>query len=185
MKTINRIIVTTAVIAVFVFSMYVYFGGCYTIRFYEDFAGGEKAVYMSVKGDYPKTETATEQVSEYLQNNYKLQISECYSYYYSNPYIVEKTNLNSEGGCIVPSSIDPDTTANKTFKCKLLPKEKYILCHLPYKGKLSILISSIRFYPKLYNYLVKKGYNVNSPVTELFDSASKQIIYRIKIEHNK
>ena len=185
MRTMNRIIGVTAAIAIAVFIMYVYYGGCYKIKFTEAYAGGEKVVYQSVKGDYPKTEYATDNVIEFLQKNYKLQNLRCYSYYNANPHFYDKSYLKSEGGCIVSDSLQIDTNINKNFKIRILPKDKYILCQLPYKGKLSILISSIRFYPKLYNYLTAKGYNVLSPVTELFETNTKQITYRINIENKK
>ena len=181
----HRIIIVTAVIAILVFMIYMFFGGCSKIRITEGIDGGEKVVYKTVKGDYPQTEVASADIVAFLQNKYSIKVYTSYSYYNANPHVTTNTYLKSEGGCIIPEDINPDTTLNKDYKCKSLPKEKFILCHLPYKGKISILISSVRFYPKLYNYLLKKGYNVNSPVTEIFDSRTGEIVFRAKIENDK
>ncbi len=176
------VIKITAIIVLFILSIYYYYGGFSKITFKQEISGNEKVVYESTKGDYPATEKASIKISDFLKTKVNIMSSKNYSYYETSPHTTEKNYLKSEGGCILSakdSIFIPEI--EKFYKVRTLPLEKSFVSNLPYKGKISILISAFRLYPKLYRYVKKQGYDFNAPVTEIFDPVTKSITYRMKI----
>lgn len=183
MKTMNRIITLTAILTVSILILYGFYGGFASVNFVEKTAGGETIIFKNTKGDYPETEKASLAVIDFLSENTKIIPGPNISYYDINPHVIDKKNLKSQGGCIIPSA---DTNAvvslkNKTYKLRTLETRKYIIAEYPLKGKISILIAHIKIYPRLYRYVIAKSYDCTSPVTEIYDFKKHLMTFSMKI----
>ncbi len=179
MKILLLVIIVIVVALVIV---YTYFGGFKSLEFKVTETGGETLIYKDIKGEYKQVGKIGDEIYYDLLNNYKIETYKGYSIYYDNPKTTEKINLRSEAGSIIEEGdmkrVDELTDKYKT---KVYPKKKYITTEFPFKGKMSVFISIMKVLPALNKYANENGYDVNTPVMEIYDVPNKKIFYRKEI----
>ncbi len=182
MKTLKIISGILGSLILIILIIFAYYGGFSSIKIQEKEKGGETLIYKELKGDYAQAENIIEKMSEALKSNEKIQTYKGFGIYYDNPQTVEEERLRSDVGCILEKSdtFKLNLLLNK-YKIKVYPTKKYITAEFPYRGKLSVLLSLIKVYPALNNYVKLNGYAENGPVMEIYDSTNKTIQFRKEI----
>lgn len=56
-----------------------------------------------------------------------------------------------------------------------------VVIEFPLKNSASYIVGMIKVYPVLKRYLQEKGYNIQVPISELYDMAAKKIFYVVEI----
>jgi hypothetical protein len=180
MKSFNRIIFALAVISALIIIIYSWNGGFRKIKFSEGDSGGETIVYQNVTGDYSVTDGVARKLHKYLNETMHISSEKCFSMYSTNPHVIEKNEIKSEAGCIVTDT-SKLASLSSMYKYRTIAVEKYVTATLPYKCKISALIYMLKVYPRLYDYMKSKGYDISAPVSEIFDFKNGTATYRMKI----
>lgn len=155
-----------------------YYGGFYNIKMRTERVGGEMIVYKMVTGGYKQTSSVTNEVYDYLFNEFKIETCKGIGIFYDNPKNVRKEDLRSGIGCIIePEDLNKLDTTHCKYEIKQLPYSQSVVTEFPYRGVLLIFIGLSRVYPKPDKYA--KMHNLpDTPVVEIYDIPNKQIIYR-------
>ncbi|TAJ13490.1 hypothetical protein DMA11_08740 [Marinilabiliaceae bacterium JC017] len=177
MKTLILIGALTAIILLII----TWYGGFKTIKIRTENVGGEYFVYESLQGDYRQSASAMDRIYQALLKEEITTIKGA-GVYYDNPQKVEKANLHCEAGCLLEAADKNKIEQLKDhYLIKQLERKEYLVTSFPYKNKLSVFFSLMKVYPALQKYCKTKGYTEDTPVTEIYDIPSKQILYRKEI----
>lgn len=182
MKSIKKILIALLVVAAILFGFYAYFGGFNKLNFKVEKAGGETIVYKQLEGDYSKSGEIMKSLSDELQNDYGLKITQNIGIYYDDPELVEKDKLHSDIGCII--NINDQNKLDqlqKNYSLKQTPQTDYLITKIPFKGFFSIMLGIFKVYPAMEKYLDKNKMSDDGPITEIYDTQNKEIIYRKEI----
>jgi hypothetical protein len=97
--------------------------------------------------------------------------------YYDNPRKVPVKNLRSLAGCILP---DEHTAKRETLKGRYLlatlPETKVPVIRFPYKGKLSVVLGTLKVYPRI-NAWFQEHPEHQGPIIEIYDVPKGEILY--------
>jgi len=97
--------------------------------------------------------------------------------YYDNPRKVAVNNLRSLAGCILPEASTGKWEGLRAhYLVGSLPGATLPVITFPYKGKLSVVLGTLRVYPKL-NAWFKNHPEQNGPVMEIYDISEGEIRY--------
>lgn len=158
-----------------------YFGAFRKIVVQIQEQGGEFVYYKDLVGDYRQSAGAMDESYYYLKDK-GIDAQLGFGKYFDNPKKVEKVKLRSQAGCILEGA---DSMLKEleldSFKLGGIDKKEYIVAEFPYKGKLSVIFSIMRVYPKLNKFALDKGYSEDTPVIEIYDIPHKRILYRKEI----
>ncbi|MGM0532783.1 MAG: GyrI-like domain-containing protein [Bacteroidota bacterium] len=175
-----KILLILIIVIVFVVvGIYAYFGGFKKISVQIQEEGGETLVYEELKGDYKNTGAVMDKIYYSLLNDENIETYKGFGMYYDDPKKVVKEKLRSEAGCIL-ENIDRDNfrELKEKYQLKTFPQKQYITAQFPYKGKMSVMFSILKVYPALNKYAEANGYDVNTPVMEIYDVPNGKIHYR-------
>lgn len=179
MKSIKKILIALLVVTVILFAFYAYFGGFNKLNFKIEKAGGETVVYKQMVGDYSKSGEMMKSITEELSKDYGITTTQNFGIYYSDPEKTDKNNLRSDIGCIVNTSDQNKMEElQKTYTVKQLPVKDYLITKMPFRGLLSVMIGIFRVYPAMDEYIKENNISNCGPITEIYDSKNKVIIYR-------
>ncbi len=182
MKSIKKILIALLVVAVIILGIYAYFGGFTSLDFKITQAGGETIVYKELIGDYGKTGEMMTAISEDLISDYGITTTQNIGIYYDDPELVEKDKLRSDIGCII--NINDQNKLDqlqKNYSLKQTPQTEYLITKIPFKGFFSIMVGIFKVYPAMEKYLDKNKMSDDGPITEIYDTQNKEIIYRKEI----
>ncbi len=155
-----------------------YFGVFKTISSEIIECGGETLVYEKMTGDYSQSGTVSNRVYHKLKDVYGIETTKGFGIYYDNPKTVEKNDLRSDIGCILESDFDKLESLKSDFQVSQYPQSEHLVAEFPYKGMPSIILGIIKVYPALNDYSEKNGYELDTPVMEIWDIPNKKITYR-------
>ncbi len=131
-----------------------YFGMFYDVKITEENKGPYYLVYKEHKGDYSKVGPVMDEIYYDLKNKRNIFSSKGFGLYYDNPRDVEKENLRSIVGCVVPLAKLEGLEGD--YKVAEFPASKAVISSFPYKGKLSFIMGVIKVYPLLSKYIEEK-----------------------------
>jgi hypothetical protein len=178
MKPVKIVFWVLGILIFVMLAAYAYYGGFGKVIPTIEDCGGEILVYEKVTGDYKQSAQVSDRVYQKLLDDFGIETTKGFGIYYNNPEITEKEKLRSEVGCILESSFDKIDEIKETFEVTKFPTQKYLRAEFPYKGMPSIILGIMKVYPALNDYIVATGYDLDSPVMEIWDVPSKKIIYR-------
>ncbi len=185
MKILKVILGIIGVLILFVLAAYAYYGGFYSISPEIQQSGGETLVYEKMTGDYAQSGVVSDRVYYELIDGHAIETTRGFGIFYDNPKTVETQNLRADVGCILESDFSKLESLEGDFEITEYPVAKYLVADFPFKGKPSIIIGIMKVYPMMNSYLEENGYEVDSPMMEIWDVPNKKILYRktlIKIE---
>ncbi len=175
------IIVTLVLISAFII-IYAYYGGFINLKCKIEKKGGETVVYKNVTGDYRLTGIVMDEIYYGLLNEYKIETYKGYGKYFDNPKKVEKSKLRSEAGSIIEQrDLDKLNELPRDFLVKKMAEGRFITTEFPYKGKMSVIFSTMKVYSTLNKFAQNNGYNDDGAVIEIYDIPNKKILYRKEI----
>ncbi|VFQ43887.1 GyrI-like domain-containing protein [Desulfoluna butyratoxydans] len=97
--------------------------------------------------------------------------------YYDNPKKVAVQNLRSLAGCILPDeSAEKWEELRTDYLIGTLPGATLPVITFPYKGKLSVVLGTLKVYPKLDAWF-KAHPDQKGPVMEIYDMSKGEIRY--------
>ena len=174
-KIILGIIVTITLILVFLIANY---GGFSKVKFLVKEDGGEKLVYVNMKGGYDNAGAVIRDL-EYKLKNENVVTYKGFGIYYDNPRFVKKNELRSDIGCIL-ESVDTGKVfwLKAKFAIKPCPVRKYITAEFPYKGKFSIMVGVLKVYPTMMKFVKDNNFDEKGPIMEIYDLPNHKILYR-------
>lgn len=177
----NIVLILICVLILLITVCYVYYGGLKTVVCRVENQQEEVIVYEKVIGDYKKTSKYTNKIYQELLDKEKIETTRGIAIFYDNPRQTDKNKLRSDVGCIL-NSPDNATIAklSASYQVKTLPANSFITTEFPIKGSLSFIIGVIKVYPALTGYCQKQGFK-ESPITEIYDTPNKKIIYRKEV----
>jgi len=180
MKALKPVLTIVVVLLICIVAVYGYYGGFSSIDVTTSVEGGETVIYKDVVGDYSQTPVITDEIYHTLLNEYKIETTKGFGVFYDNPQQVDKNKLRSKVGCILDSEIDSLTQAKLSdkYKIMILPKGNYVTTEFPMKGMLSVMIGIFRVYPAINKYIEENNITEDGPITEIYDTPNKKIIYR-------
>ena len=154
-----------------------YYGLFAPVVFTERQMGPYVLVYEKHAGEYKHTAAIVEKISSALLGEDGIFVGKGFGLFYDNPKIVEAASLRSIAGCIVENVPDDKI---KRLKDKYLvaefPDARCVVAELPYKGFVSIVLGTLRVYPKLTEYLKAHDYRM-TPVMEIYDKPNRKVYY--------
>lgn len=182
MKSVKKILIALLVVAAILFGFYAYFGGFSKLNFKVEKAGGETIVYKEMVGEYSKSGEIMSSISEELQNHHGLKITQNIGIYYDNPEDTDKDKLRSDVGCVIKTHDQNKLEElKKNYSLKQTPQTDYLITKIPFKGFFSIMVGIFKVYPAMEKYLDKNKMSDDGPITEIYDTQNKEIIYRKEI----
>lgn len=165
-----------AIAAVFAAAKY---GAFEPVPIVETKAGGETAVLEAVSGPYTQCGAAMDRVYYALRDEWGIETTLGIGIYYSDPKKVKKEDLRSEAGCIVrEQDIAGKDGISARFLVRKLEETHCLQAEFPYRGKLSVLFGVMKVYPALARFASERGFDADSPVSELYDIPNGKIVYR-------
>lgn len=178
MKIGKIILGILGLLVISIISLYAYYGGFEKVIPKIEKCGGETLVFEKIKGDYKQSAEVSDRVYQKLLNDHNIETTKGFGLYYDNPGTTEKEKLRSEVGCILESSFDKVDEIKEVFEVTKFPTQQYLRAEFPYKGKPSVILGIMKVYPALKEHVVATGYDMDSPVMEIWDVPNKKIIYR-------
>jgi effector-binding domain-containing protein len=167
------------VVIVVMAGVYAYYGGFKSPEVTTSIQGGELLVYEEILGDYSQSAVVMDKIYYSLLNEEDIETYKGFGIFYDNPQKVERSKLRSEAGCIIEEKDQSRMKALKDkYAVKTFAREEYITSEFPYKGKMSVFMSIFKVYPALNKYAKANGFNIETPVMEIYDIPNKKIIYR-------
>ena len=165
----------------FVIGTYTYYGGFEGPTIKVEECGGETLVYEKMTGDYAQSSTVSTRVYQKLLDDYGILTTKGFGIYYDNPKTKTKTNLRADVGCILESDLDKLEVLKTDFEVSEYPVGEYLVSEFPYKGVPSIMFGVLKVYPLFETYVEENGYEMDTPVMEIWDMPNKKITYRKKL----
>lgn len=181
---LNILLVVVIVILAILVIAGVYYHAFSKVKLEMRVVEGETLIYESVVGDYKNTGTITNKIYYALLNDDKIETYKGFGIFYDNPKKVEKSQLRSDVGCILEPVDLPkieELKLSEKYSIKMRDEKEYIVAEFPYKGMLSIILGLIKVYPALNIFAQQNGFDVNSPIMEVYDVPGKRIEYRKEI----
>ncbi|BCS98080.1 hypothetical protein DSLASN_37120 [Desulfoluna limicola] len=97
--------------------------------------------------------------------------------YYDNPRKVDVEHLRSLAGCILPEEHEAAREKLKeSYLVATLPEATVPVIRFPYKGKLSIVLGTLKVYPRV-NAWFKAHPEHLGPIMEIYDLPKGEILY--------
>ncbi len=155
-----------------------------SVKIIEKEIGPYTLVYGEHKGDYSKIVHVQKKIYETLAKDFKIKTTKGFGIFYDKPGTVPKEKMRSEGGCILEGKHNTKENIKKIkekLKVKEYPKVKSITVDFPLKSKMSIIIGTIKVYPKLNKYMTKKGYKP-APALEVYDLVKGRTLYTFPVK---
>ena len=178
MKAIKIVLGIVAFIIAVIIGAFVFYGGFKTVSAEKIECGGETLVYKKMTGDYAQSGTVSTQVYQKLKEDYGIETTKGFGIFYDNPKTVQKDALRSDVGCILDSNFDKLEALKSNFEVSQYPIKDYLVAEFPYKGMPSIILGVMKVYPTLNDYTDENGYELDTPVMEIWDIPNKKITYR-------
>jgi GyrI-like small molecule binding domain len=176
------VIIISAILFIFLFSFYVYYGGLKRIRPVITLAGGETIAYRDVRGNYKQSGPVSDDVYNQLMEKLDVETFRGFGIYYDDPQKVEEENLRSEVGCIIEKQdLDKIDRIREYFQVKAIPEKKYLTVEFPYRNPLSSLMGVFKVHPVLKKEAIKENPSFTGSVMEIWDVPRKKILYRKEI----
>ena len=172
-----------AVLVLIVFLFLLLYGGFTSIRFEKAQTAGETVVYEEGRGDYRKSGELMDSIYQRLIETESIETYRGFGIFYDNPKDVPVDKLRYEAGCILE---EPSEVAVKrlesNFKVKTLEPRQCITAEIPYKGKPSVFLGTIKVYPALNRYIREHNLPEEGHVMEIYDVPAGKIVYRKFLE---
>ena len=182
MKVFKYVLFITATLFLVAITAYSYYGGLASISPQIKTCGGEVIVYEKLLGDYSQSEAVSQRVYKRLRKEFEIETKKGFGIYYDKPGTVESFNLRSEVGCILePEDHNRAADLMSVFFVETYPVEEYLVTEFPYKGAASLMIGVMKVYPAMEKFVRKNGYDLNTPVMEIWDAPNGIITYRKKL----
>lgn len=160
--------------------IYVWFyGGFSRVKIAQKEIGPYTLCYDFHQGDYSKIGTVMDRVFDDLKKKDNLSTTLGFGLFYDKPGFVEKDELRSIGGCILPRGFDP-VSLTSGYSISEFPKTSAIVCEFPYKGMASVIFGVMKVYPALNKY-IKENHIPDTPLLEIYDIPNKKIVYAAPI----
>lgn len=149
------VLVTGALLALA--ALFVYLGGLYKIEFTEGSFGPYHAILKPHRGDYTRLGSVSGKLAPRLVAAGVTELRYI-GIFYDNPALVEKQDLRSEVGFLVPATVTevPDELKEECV-LKDIPAAEYLATQFPYRFFLSIVMAILRVYPKLSAEIEARG----------------------------
>ncbi|MEN6472816.1 MAG: GyrI-like domain-containing protein [Syntrophaceae bacterium] len=173
----GRLLTIIGIVAAVALLVLAYYGLFAPVVFTEKEMGPYVLVYEKHLGEYKQTASIVDRVSGTLLGEDGIFAGKGFGLFYDNPKTVETANLRSIAGCIVENV--PDDKIKKlrdNFLVGEFPEAQCVVAELPYKGYISIVLGTLRVYPKLAEYMQARQYT-RVPVMEIYDKPNAKIIY--------
>ena len=172
-----------SVVVLIIFLLLLRYGVASHIRFERVRAGVETVVYEEGQGDYRKSGELMDSVYEKLIETESIETYRGFGVFYDNPKNVPVDKLRYEAGCILDGPSEATIKRLKTnFKVKNLKEGQCITTEFPFKGKLSIVLGTLRVYPALSRYIREHNLPEAGPIMEIYDVPGEKIVYRKYLE---
>jgi hypothetical protein len=154
-----------------------YYGIFAPVVFVEKEMGPYVLVYEKHLGEYKQTAGIMEKINSKLLGEEGVFAGKNFGLFYDNPKAVEAANLRSIAGCIVENVPDDKIKRLKdNFLVAEFPEAQCVVAELPYKGFVSILLGTLRVYPKLAEYMQAHQYTM-VPIMEIYDKPNRKLFY--------
>jgi GyrI-like small molecule binding domain len=177
-KVITSIILLIG-IAALVFFWYV---GFFTkVNIDEVQAGPYTLAYQSHQGDYAFSPQIMDKVFAWLKEK-QIHPTQGFGIYFDNPREVEKPQLRSVIGNIIPASEkDKINIAATQYQLNDFPQQKCLQVVFPYRSPLSIMAGIMKVYPAVTEYARVHKLTQHAAI-EIYDIPKKQIVYLFPLE---
>jgi len=173
----GRLVTIIGIVAAVIVLGLAYYGLFAPVVFEEKEMGPYMLVYEKHLGEYKKTASIVDRISSKLLGEEGVFAGKGFGLFYDNPKTVETANLRSIAGCIVENVPDDKIKRLKdNFLVAEFPEAQCIVAELPYKGYISIILGTLRAYPKLAEYMQAHQYTM-VPVMEIYDKPNSKIFY--------
>lgn len=170
------------VLILLITGFYAYYGGFTKPDILITECGSEVLIYKKAEGDYKKSGEIGNEIYYSLLNEDKVETYKGFGVYYDNPRKTETSKLRFEAGCILEEKdYDKLSVLEKKYLTRTFPSKKYITAEFPYKGKASVIFGVMKVIPALAKYAVKKGYDEDGAIMEIYDVPNQKIFYRKEI----
>lgn len=160
---------------------YAYYGGFTKVSPEIQQCGGETLVYEKMIGDYAQSGTVSDRVYQKLIDNHGIVTTKGFGIYYDSPKTKEKSNLRSDVGCILESDFDKLEALKSDFEVSEYSIGEYLVAEFPNKGMSYVILGIMKVYPAFEKYVEENGYELDTPVMEVWDVPNKKITYRKKL----
>lgn len=154
------------------------FGAFSAVQIERGLAGGETVVYEEGRGDYRKSGELMDRVYHRLIETESIETNRGFGLFYDNPKEVEKQQLRYEAGCILDAEHGTIEDLKDSFKVRTIQQGECLIAEHPYKGRLSILLGTMRVYPAFEKYIRTHNLPQGGAVMEIYDVPGKKIVYR-------
>ena len=132
--------------------------------------------YQKHIGDYRQSGRIMTEVYEKLEGE-GISTTKGLGIYYDNPKKVPVENLRSLAGCILPEEHSAKWDALKErHLLATLPGAMVPVVRFPYKGKLSVVLGTLKVYPRI-NAWFQEHPEHQGPVIEIYDMPKGEILY--------
>jgi hypothetical protein len=173
----SRLLTIIGIVAAVVIAGLAYYGLFVPVVFAEREMGPYVLVYEKHTGDYDKTGAIIDNINNVLLGEQGIFAGKGFGLFYDNPKSVDKAQLRSIAGCIVENVPDDKLKKLKdNFLVAEFPQAQCVVAELPYKGMVSIILGTIRVYPKLQEYMQAHQYTM-VPVLEIYDKPNSKLIF--------
>jgi len=173
----GRLLAIIGVVAAVVVLVLAYYGLFAPVVFVEKEMGPYVLVYEKHIGEYKQTARIIERVDNKLLGEEGVFAGKGFGLFYDNPKGVETANLRRIAGCIVENLPDDKIKRLRdNFLVAEFPEAQCVVAELPYKGYVSIILGTLRVYPKLAEYMQAHQYAM-VPVMEIYDKPNRKIFY--------
>ncbi|WP_300670755.1 GyrI-like domain-containing protein [Desulfoluna sp.] len=137
---------------------------------------GFSFVYKKQMGNYRQSGHMIDEIYKNLKNE-GLSSTKGVGLYYDNPRKVAVENLRSLAGCILAGEeVGTWEPLRKKYLIATLPEIRLPAISFPYKGKLSVVLGTLKVYPRL-NAWFEQHPEHQGPVMEIYDLEGKEIQY--------
>jgi hypothetical protein len=152
---------------------------------FRGYSGPFLMIYEEQTGSYNEILNVSKHIHRELTKNISITSIKDFGLFNNDYRRIYNDKLYSITGCIIDYQRDEGLVNIKNkYSVYTFPKSQSIIAEFPYKGTLSILIGSVKVYPKLRRALTYLGYH-NVTVIEIYDSEAKKIRYiaPVNIKH--
>ena len=181
----KKLLILTVIVISFTTIGLAQYGLFSPVTIYQGKTGPFLMVYVEHIGSYNESLHVSEYIYRQLKNDKSIKIIKGFGLYNDDFRHIQNDTLHSITGCIINFQREEKLIdIKKTYIVNTFPESQSVVAEFPYNGTLSILIGSIKVYPKLHRTLTYLGYG-SVPVIEIYDSEAKKIRYiaPVNIKH--
>jgi hypothetical protein len=139
-------------------------------------------IYEKFTGPYQKTGPVMDKLYYVLLNDESIETFKGFGIYYDNPREVNPNKCRSIVGSILEEKdYNKIDELKKRYNILKLTETNGLSSQFPYKGKLSILMGTMKVYPKLNKARNRLGIK-SKPIMEIYNIPKKMIYYFLALD---